>query len=303
MKPDGSSPREFSHPILWLVGVVASAGAMAWVFAHWFGIGAHHGRDIGRVDFAPHSVAAPVDHPALIADRSPAVLDRGQQLYLRNCAACHGANGDQNMTGSNPAPRNLRTDAYLAEWGGGPYGFYLTLTKGWGRGMPGFSALSPADRYAIVHFVRERWQQGTPIYAAGDPPAVQAQIPQPGASAGEGPRVAPHLVEQHPRLHPLMAVAARDGSAAEAATLAWVGTAVDAAEPAERALLARVQAAGRTRVGWLERLRTTAAAGDRAGVVALLVSPDSGDPSLALAPAAAIDAAAQVLITAAGRKA
>ena len=122
MSPPPNKPREFSHPALWTVGLIAAAGAMTWVFFHWLHVGMHHGRDAGRIDFAPPTTAAPIDHAALIADRSQAVLDRGQQVYLRNCVSCHGANGDQNMTNSNPAPRNLRSEAYKAEWGAGRMG-------------------------------------------------------------------------------------------------------------------------------------------------------------------------------------
>lgn len=300
-----SSPaktREFSHPALWTAGLLAAAGAMGWVFFHWLDVGMLHGRDAGKVDFAPKTAAAPVDHPALIADRSLAVLERGQQLFLKNCASCHGPNGDQNMTGSSPAPRNLKKDAYKAEWGGGPYGFFLTLSKGWGQGMPGFTNLGPADRYAVAHFVRETWQKQLPIYVADDKPEIQAQIPKPGAVA-DGPRTPPHLVEQHAKLHPLMAVAAREGEARAAAARAWLGEAAGGAETAERRILARIARMPARHSGWLVQLHEAARTGDRARVAAVLISADSGDPSLALEPAASIDAAAGVLVAAAGQKA
>lgn len=297
-----NAPREFSHPALWTVGLVAAAGLMGWTFFHWLEEGMRHGRDVGKVDFAPAVAAKPVDHPALIADRSQAVLDRGQQLYLRNCASCHGPNGDQNMTGTNPAPRNFHTEPAKAEWGGGPYGWYLTLTKGWGQGMPGFANLEASDRYAIAHFVRESWQKGKPTWVEDDAPAIKAQIPQPGAAAADGPRTPPHLVEQHAKLHPLMAVAARDAAERSARIAAWAARAAAQAESAERPLLQRVAAAGRAHAGWLARLHEAAASGDRAAVSALLIDPDSGDPSLALAPAAGIDAAAAVLIAAVAEK-
>lgn len=297
-----AKPREYSHPALWSVGLLVAAGAIGWVFFHWLEVGMLHGRDAGPVDFTPKAAAAPVDHPALIADRSPAVLERGQQLYLKNCASCHGPNGDQNMTGSSPAPRNFKKEAYKAEWGGGPYGFYLTLTKGWGQGMPGFTNLGAADRYAIAHFVRESWQKAEPIYVADDRPEIQAQIPKPGAVAA-GPRTPPHLVEQHAKLHPLMAVTAREGEARAAAARAWLAEAASAAETAERRLLVRIARAPAGRAGWLVQLHEAARTGDRVRVAAVLISVDSGDPSLALEPAASIDAAAGVLVAAAGQKA
>lgn len=293
--------REFSHPALWTAGLLVAAGAMGWTFFHWLEVGMRHGRDAGPVTFAPATPAKPVDHQALLGDRSPAVIERGQQLYLRNCAACHGADGAQNATGSNPAPRNLQTEAAKAEWGGGPYGFYLTLTKGL-AGMPAFPALEAADRYAIVHYVRETWQKGKPTYVE-DAAAVVAQIPAANAAVAAGPRTPPHLVPQHQRLHPLMAVAARDAAAEVAAARAWIAKAAGAAEPAERRLLDRAAAAGEARPGWLLALRAAAESGDRSRAAAVLIAPDSGDPAFALAPAASIDACAAVLVAAAARKA
>lgn len=274
-----SQARERSHPLLWTLGLLASAGAIAWLFAQWLDIGRRHGRDAPPLAL-PQPAQAAVDHHALIADRSEAVLERGQQLYARNCASCHGPEGDRNMTGSNPPPRNLRSEPYRAEWGGGPYGFYLTLTRGWGQGMPGFANLSPADRYAIAHFVRERWQRGTPLYIADDPPAVAAQIPAPGA-AGEGPRTPPHLVEQPADLHPLMAVVAREAEARAAHIAARLAALEAAAGPELRPLLPPLRQAP---AAWLERLAAAAERGDEAAVQALLAG-DGAPPALTLAPA------------------
>lgn len=290
-------PREFSHPVLWTVGLAAAALSLAWVFAHWFGRGAAHGRDEGPAKLAPAETVKAVDHAALIADRSPAVIDRGQQLYLKNCAACHGANGDQNVTGSSPAPRNFKAEAFKAEWGGGPYGIYLTLTKGWGQGMPGFTNLEAADRYAIAHFVRETWVKGSDRYLADDAEAIAAQIPTSGgAAAADGPRTPPSQVEQPARLHPLMQVVATAEAGADSEALAWIRAAVPAAEAAERPLLARVASAGERRAGWLRDLRAAAGSGDRARTAQILTAAGSGDPSLALIPAASIDAAVAVLV-------
>ncbi len=300
--PSKSKTREFTHPLLWTAGLVVSAGAMGWVFFHWLDVGMQHGRDAGLVNFTQAETAKPVDHPALIADRSQAVLDRGQQVYLKNCASCHGPNGDQNMTGSNPPPRNFHSEGYNAPWGGGPYGFYLTLTKGYGQGMPGFANLEASDRYAITHFVRESWQKGKPIYVEDDKPDVKAQIPQPGAVV-DGPRIAPHLVEQHERLHPLMAVAASEGTRRAMSSRTWLIEAASGAETAERRLLRRAARLPENRSGWIVQLHEAARSGDRARVIAILISADSGDPSFALEPAVSIDAAAGVLLDAAGQKA
>ncbi|MCS6970930.1 MAG: c-type cytochrome [Planctomycetota bacterium] len=291
------SAREYSHPALWTLALLGAAGVIGWLFFHWLEIGRRHARDAKPLAVAVAS--APVDHRALIADRSEAVLERGQQLYLRNCASCHGPEGDRNMTGSNPPPRNLRREPYQAEWGGGPYGFYLTLTKGWGQGMPSFTNLSPADRYAIVHFVRERWQRGTALYVAEDPPAVAAQIPQPGA-AGDGPRTPPHLVDQPAALHPLLAVVARE-SAQRAARIEAAMTELGAEAGAELAdLVAAVRAAP---LGWQERLLAAAASGEAERVREVLLATESGQPALALAAPERATALIRLLLRIAGARA
>lgn len=295
MSGDGSNqPHEFSHPVLWTAGLVFAAGGLAWLFAHYFVIGTHEGRDLGAVQFVHEEAAKPVDHQALIADRSQAVLDRGQQLYAKNCASCHGPNGDQNMTGANPAPRNFHSESFHAEWGGGPYGFYLTLTKGYGQGMPSFTNLEPADRYAIAHFVRETWVKGRECYVAEDAPAVAAQIPQPGA-AGEGPQIPAWEVEQPERLHPLMQVASAEAAGRVEEAQAWLRVALGSAGDAARPVLDRAAAAAAGHAGWLLALRAAATAGDQARLQALLIDSASGDPALALAPAAGIEAAAAAL--------
>lgn len=296
------SPREFSHPALWTVGLVVAAGAVAWAFFHWLEVGMRHGRDAGPIDFTPKAAEQAVDHAALIADRSPAVLERGQTLYQRNCASCHGPNGDQNMTGSSPAPRNLRAEPFKAAWGGGPHGFWLTLTRGMGQGMPGFANLDAAERYAIVHFVRETWQKGTPVYVAEDAAEVAAQIPKADAAAAAAPAVPPHLVPQHERLHPLLAAAARTGTAQADEATAWIAAAASRVEPGERAVVERVRRAGAARTGWLVAVHAAARDGDRARVAALLIDPGSGDPALALVPAVSVDAVAAALVAAAQRK-
>lgn len=298
-----NQPREFSHPLLWTAGLAVAAVALTWVFGHWLGIGARAGRDLGVIKLAPAEAAKPVDHAALIADRGQAVLDRGRALFSKNCAACHGANGDENPLGSNPAPRNLKKDAFKAEWGGGPVGLYLTLTKGWGQGMPGFTNLEAADRYAVAHFIRESWVKGSERYVEQDPPAVLAQVQQPVAAAvaETGPRIRPELIDQPERLHPLMKAVGTDAAQRVAAAQAWIAAAIPTAEPAERRMLAQIAAAGARHPGWLLQLQQAAQDRDRARLAALLVSSDSGDPAVALFPAAGIDAITAALIPPAAR--
>ncbi|MBN8527000.1 MAG: hypothetical protein J0M02_16825, partial [Planctomycetes bacterium] len=99
------------------------------------------------------------------------------------------------------------------------------------------------------------------------------------------------------------AYAAREGGERAAAAQSWIAAAVAKAEPGERDLLRRVQAAGLRRGGWLQELQHAAQSGDKTRVAAILIAADSGDPILALAPAASVEAAAAVLTAAASQKA
>jgi mono/diheme cytochrome c family protein len=69
---------------------------------------------------------------------------------------CHGKEGKGDGpagAGLNPKPRNL----VEGQWklGGDSVTLFTTLTNGiQGSSMPGFKQLSPADRWALVQFIR-----------------------------------------------------------------------------------------------------------------------------------------------------
>lgn len=89
---------------------------------------------------------------------SAASVEKGQELFLRNCVACHGTDADgqgPGAAGLTPPPRNFVDPK--AKWTRGrqPLEIYETLTAGSpGTAMPGFAASLPvADRWAIVHYL------------------------------------------------------------------------------------------------------------------------------------------------------
>ena len=90
-----------------------------------------------------------------------ASLKRGEQLFLRYCATCHGANGTGNGPVAGPP------------WGSGPFGMvlpiggptslaraltdghiYTTISLGRGR-MPNYARIEPQDRWNVVNYLRE----------------------------------------------------------------------------------------------------------------------------------------------------
>ena len=88
---------------------------------------------------------------------SPEKISKGKTLYETNCVACHGAEGKgDGIAGKsmNPLPRNF-TD--LNGWKNGTKfsQIYLSISEGLLKtGMPQFNTLTPSDRFAIVHYIR-----------------------------------------------------------------------------------------------------------------------------------------------------
>jgi mono/diheme cytochrome c family protein len=85
------------------------------------------------------------------------LLTKGKELFTANCASCHGEGGNGDGAGGaslNPKPRNY----HAAEgWKNGRKisDMYKTLQFGIpGSGMSAYDYLAPADRFALIHFVR-----------------------------------------------------------------------------------------------------------------------------------------------------
>jgi len=101
-------------------------------------------------------VIPPID-PASVMTPNPALLVRGQAVFLQNCASCHGAKGE----GDGPAGLGLavkpRNFSQSQGWKNGPRitDIYLTLEQGIkGSPMVSYNYLSRRDRMALVHVVQ-----------------------------------------------------------------------------------------------------------------------------------------------------
>jgi len=96
---------------------------------------------------------------------TPELLQKGKELFKANCSACHGDNGEGNGSASatlNPKPRNFHS---LQGWTNGSKisQIYKTLQEGITKnGMASFSYLPPADRFALIHYVRS-FTAGHPV--------------------------------------------------------------------------------------------------------------------------------------------
>jgi len=82
-------------------------------------------------------------------------LQRGAALYAQSCASCHGANGAADVplaATMSPPPANFHDAGIMGALS--PYKAFNTIGFGVpGTAMPGFPALSEADRWSLAFFV------------------------------------------------------------------------------------------------------------------------------------------------------
>ncbi len=90
-----------------------------------------------------------LDHAGLIAGLDPASVRRGEAIYVRVCANCHGT---REQPGSLPnAPRFASA---TPRNGSDPYSLYRTITDGFGQMAPQ-SWMVPRQKYDVIHYIRE----------------------------------------------------------------------------------------------------------------------------------------------------
>lgn len=114
---------------------------------------------------------------------SPEAIESGKKLFASYCVACHGPEGK----GDGPvakkaqfAPPNLQITA-----GRRSDGFIYATIRNGGAVMPSLGhALSPPERWQIVHFLRSI------SVAAPEAPAAVAETPPDAPSAGTPPALA-----------------------------------------------------------------------------------------------------------------
>jgi len=95
-----------------------------------------------------------------IMDRTPVTptprsLARGEEVFFKNCAVCHGEKGDglgPAAAGMDPAPANFLDLDHSATYGPGEK-YWLIGNGSEATGMPAFPQLSPADRWHAVNHI------------------------------------------------------------------------------------------------------------------------------------------------------
>jgi len=129
--------------------------------------------------------AAVIDaYGVAVAPKRTPNLRAAQALYIRDCAACHGAEGrgdGRAAAGMQPAPSNFHDAARMASRSA--YGLYNTITLGVrGTPMAAFAQLSEDERWALAFFVanlgtpQARRQQGEALWKAGEARSVFTEL-------------------------------------------------------------------------------------------------------------------------------
>ena len=92
-----------------------------------------------------------IDHAGLLRALDDKALKRGEAIYTRVCANCHGT---KDQAGSLPTSPKFMTHAFKN--GSDPYSLYQTLTRGYGLMAPQ-TWMVPRQKYDLIHYLRETY--------------------------------------------------------------------------------------------------------------------------------------------------
>ncbi|MBK6915542.1 MAG: cytochrome c [Ignavibacteriales bacterium] len=101
----------------------------------------------------------------VVSVASAELVEKGKTLFQTSCVSCHGETGQGNGPGGvalNPPPRNFTS---ADGWKNSPLisGIYKTLEEGIpGSGMISYNFLTPEDRFALAHYIRETFLKNAP---------------------------------------------------------------------------------------------------------------------------------------------
>lgn len=122
-----------------------------------------------------------IDHAGLIRGLDQKAFQRGEAIYTRVCANCHGT---KEQPGS--LPTSPRFAAHTFKNGSDPHSLYRTLTHGYNQMAPQ-TWMVPRQKYDVVHYLREAYLKpyNSTQYTKADD-AYLAKLPK-GASTGPAP--------------------------------------------------------------------------------------------------------------------
>ena len=90
-----------------------------------------------------------IDHAGMIRKLDDKAMIRGEAIYTRVCANCHGT---KDVPGSMPTSMKFASDKFKN--GGDAHSLYQTLTRGYGMMTPQ-TWMVPQQKYDVVHYIRE----------------------------------------------------------------------------------------------------------------------------------------------------
>ena len=116
--------------------------------------------------------------------RDEATLARGEEIFLTYCSVCHGAQGEGNGPVVGPGKFPMGPDLRIAGTVARSDGYIYAIVKA-GRGlMPSYRRIPPADRWAVVNYVRHLQGQGGAAPATGVAPTAGTPA-TPGAATSD----------------------------------------------------------------------------------------------------------------------
>ncbi len=92
-----------------------------------------------------------LDHAGFIRAWNDDTFRRGEMLYQRVCASCHGTH---EQLGSLPTSLRFAEDKFKN--GSDPLSMYRTLTHGYGQMAPQ-TWMVPSQKYDVIHYIREAY--------------------------------------------------------------------------------------------------------------------------------------------------
>ncbi len=92
-----------------------------------------------------------INHAELIKTTGANVTKRGEAIYSRVCANCHGT-----LTAPGSLPNSIRFGEGKFKNGSDPYSMYRTMTYGFGMMMPQHWMV-PKQKYAVIHYIRDHY--------------------------------------------------------------------------------------------------------------------------------------------------
>lgn len=92
-----------------------------------------------------------INHAGYLLTLDGQALKRGEAIYQRVCANCHGT---KDALGSMPTSLRFATDKFKN--GSDPYSLYQTLTRGYGMMAPQ-TWMVPRQKYDVIHYLRETY--------------------------------------------------------------------------------------------------------------------------------------------------